>query len=157
VSALPGVKMASAATAMPYTQHGESRVYDIEGRPDDPANRPGGNLQSVSPGYFATLRVPLRGGRFLEARDGPNAPLVAVVSEQAARRWFGNTDPIGRHIRVSGGENAPWMTIVGVVGNTVQSVYDRGPRSVLFAPFEQQPRAWMDLALRTAGDPLRLA
>jgi putative ABC transport system permease protein len=157
VSAVPGVRMAAAATAMPYTQHGNARAYEIEGQPDDPANRPNGDFQSVSPSYFGTLHVPLRAGRFLQASDGPDAAPVAVISEQAARRWFGNANPLGRHIRVSGEKDAKWMTIVGVAGNTVQSVYDRAPRRMLYAPFEQQPRTWMDLAMRTAGDPLRMA
>ena len=157
VSALPGVRMAAAASAMPYTQHNSGRAYEIEGQPDDPANRPIGDFQSVSPSYFATLRVPLREGRFLQASDGSDATPVAVINEQAARRWFGGTNPVGRHIRVNGDPKAKWMTIVGVVGNTVQSVLDRGPRRMLFVPFEQQPRTWMDIALRTAGDPLRVA
>lgn len=157
IAALPGVNAAAAATAMPYTQHSSGRSYDIEGRVDDPANRPGGDYQAVSPNYFSTLHVPLRKGRYLEASDGREARPVAVISEQAARRWFPHIDPIGRHIRVSGDPAAKWMTIVGVVGNTTQSVYDRSPRNMLFVPFEQQPRTWMDLAVRTAGDPLALA
>jgi putative ABC transport system permease protein len=156
-SAVPGVRSAAAASAMPYTQHNSGRAYEIEGRPDDPADRLTGDFQSVSPSYFATLRLPLREGRFLQVSDGRSAPMVAVIDEQAARRWFGSTDPVGRHIRVSGDPGAPWMTIVGVVGNPAQSVFDRVPRRVLFVPFEQQPRTFMDLAMRTAGDPLRVA
>src|SRR5579884_333686 len=121
---------------------------------DDPANRPAGQFQSVSATYFPALRVPLRKGRLLQPSDGRDAPPVAVINEEAARRWFGNMDPVGRHIRVSGDNKARWMTIVGVVGNVVESVYDRGPRNVLFVPFEQQPRTWMDIAVRTAGNPL---
>jgi predicted permease len=157
VSAVPGVRMAAAATAMPYTQHSSGREYEIEGRPVDPANRITGDFQSVSSSYFNTLRVPLRDGRFIQSSDGREAPMVAVIDDQAARRWFGNTNPVGRHIKLSGDPAAKWMTIVGVVGNPVQSVFDRAPRRVLFVPFEQQPRTWMDLALRTSGDPLRVA
>jgi predicted permease len=156
-AAVPGVRKVAAATAMPYTQHSSGRQYEIEGQPDDPSNRPVGDFQSVSPSYFSTLRVPLREGRFLEESDGRDTPPVAVINEHAARRWFGNTDPVGRHIRVSGDKGAKWMTIVGVTGNTMQSVFDRGPRRMLFVPLVQQPRTSMDIALRTAGDPLRLA
>jgi len=155
VSAVPGVRMAAAASALPYTQHGAGHAYEIEGQPDDPAHRITGDFRSVSPSYFATLRVPLRKGRFLQASDGRDAPMVAAIDEQAARLWFGKLNPLGRHIRVSGEPKAKWMTIVGVVGNTAQSVFDRAPRRMLFVPFEQQPGTWMDIALRANGDPLR--
>ncbi|HUB81354.1 MAG TPA: ABC transporter permease [Bryobacteraceae bacterium] len=157
IAALPGVRMAAAASAMPYTQHSIGYRYEIEGQPGDPAHLPEGEYEAVSPSYFATVRVPLRNGRLLQISDGREAAPVAVIDELAARRWFPNADPVGRRIRQSGDKDARWMTIVGVVGNTVQSVYDRGPRAMLFVPFEQQPHTWMDLAVRTAGNPLVLA
>jgi putative ABC transport system permease protein len=157
MAALPGVKSAAAAMAVPYSDHSTWRVFRVEGQPDDPAHGRDAEFQWVSPSYFATLRVPLRAGRLLMRADGPETPPVAVLDEYAARRWFGGADPLGKRIRAAGDENAPWMTVVGVVGNQMQSVYDRGPQPIVFVPFVQQPHTWMDIAVRTAGNPLSLA
>ena len=86
------------------------------------------------------------------------APPVAVISEQLARRyWPGQPFPIGRKIHIDAPE-APkgWITIAGVVGNVMHDVYDRGPRATLYVPFEQIPGLWMDIGVRTAGEPERL-
>jgi putative ABC transport system permease protein len=78
IRALPGVRGAVAATALPHTGHSSGRPYTVEGRPFDPANQPGGMYQLVTPGYFEMLHVPLRAGRFLDARDGADAPRAAT-------------------------------------------------------------------------------
>jgi putative ABC transport system permease protein len=156
IRALPGVKAAIAATAMPYSDHSSGRQYAIEGRPVDPAKPVVGMFQLVTPGFFQTLHVPLRAGRFLDARDGADAPRAAVISERAAKRYWPNEPyPIGKRIRASTGGD--WITIVGVAGDVMHDVFDRVPRPTFYEPFAQGPRLWMDIAVRTAGDPLRLA
>ena len=155
--AIPGVKAAVAATAMPYSDHSNGRQYVIEGRPVDPAKPTIGMYQLVTPGYFETLHIPLRAGRFLDGRDGPDAPRVAVISERTARRFWPNEPlPIGKRIKASGlTGNSDWMTIVGVVGDVMHDVFERAPRPVFYEPYAQSPRLWMDIGVRTAGDPLR--
>jgi putative ABC transport system permease protein len=70
----------------------------------------------VSPGYFATLRIPLVRGRLLAAVDRAGAPPAAVVSESFARRFLAGRDPIGQRFRESQiGADSPELTIVGVV------------------------------------------
>src|SRR5262249_30991965 len=89
--------------------------------------------------------------------DGADATRVAVISERAAKRYWPNEPyPIGKRIRNAGGTNPPWYTIVGVVGDTMHDVFDRNPRPVFYAPYAQEPRTFMDLGVRTAGDPLRV-
>jgi predicted permease len=156
VGTVPGVKSAASAMAMPYADHSSWRVFQVEGQPDDPAHGHDAEFQWVSDSYFTTVRVPLRSGRLLGHTDGPDAPPVAVLDEYAARRWFAGVDPIGKRIRVGGDDSARWMTVVGVAGNPVESVFDRGPQPIVFVPFVQQPHTWMDIALRTAGDPLKV-
>jgi putative ABC transport system permease protein len=163
--AIPGVRAAIAATALPHTDHSSGRQYAIEGRPVDPAKPVSGMYQLVTPGFFETLHIPLRAGRLLDSRDGPDAPRVAVISERTARRFWPNESyPIGKRIKAvtlpSPGSTAPaaandWITIVGVVGDVMHDVFDRMPRSVFYEPYAQTPRLWMDLAVRTSGDPLR--
>jgi ABC-type antimicrobial peptide transport system permease subunit len=51
----------------------------------------------------------------------------------------------------------PWMTIVGVVGDMPHNPFQRAPRPAIYVPYQQQPALWMDIGVRTAGDPLLLA
>jgi putative ABC transport system permease protein len=156
IRALPGVKASIAATAMPHSSHSSGRQYLIEGRPVDPAKPTVGMWQLVTPGFFETLHVPLRAGRFLDSRDGPDAPRVAVISERTVRRFWPNEPfPIGKRIKwaAPAGSN-DWITIVGVVGDVMHDVFDRAPRPVFYEPFAQAPRLWMDIGVRTAGDPM---
>jgi putative ABC transport system permease protein len=158
IAAIPEVRSAAAATAMPYSQHNTGRDFTIEGRAIEPGDPPHGMYQVVSANFFETLRVPLRAGRFLNRGDGPEAPPVAAISERMARRWWPNQSPIGQHIKIGAPDSKnPWVTIVGVVGDLMHNPYDRQPRPAIYLPFLQAPAGWMDLGVRTLGDPLRVA
>ncbi|HEY6393652.1 MAG TPA: ABC transporter permease [Bryobacteraceae bacterium] len=158
IGGIPGVRSAVVATAMPYSDHSSGRILTIEGQPVEAGNPPIGMYQAVSAGYFETLHIPLRAGRLLSDRDGADAPKVAFISERMARRWWKNESPIGRHIKIGGPDSkAPWLTIAGVVGDIMHSPYDRDPRRTIYVPYQQAPALWMDVGVRTVGDPLRLA
>jgi putative ABC transport system permease protein len=159
ISTLPGVRSAAAVSSMPYSNHSNFRDFSIEGRPVDRDKVPAGMYQLASPSYFETLHIPLRAGRFLSAGDGPDAPKVAVISQRMAERWWKNESPIGRRIHIVAPDSPPdsWLTIVGVVGDVVHNPYDRVPRRTIYVPFDQAPALWMDIGVRTAGDPLLLA
>ena len=141
IGAIPGVRSAAAASAMPYTQHSSGRALTIEGRAPQPGEMPSGMYQAVSSNYFETLHVPLRTGRFLNGGDGADSPRVALISERLAQRyWPGQSAPLGRRIKV-GLPEAPgeWLTIVGVVGDVKHDVWERpsrhGLRSLPASPF----------------------
>jgi len=95
----------------------------------------------------------------LSDSDGTEAPRVAVISKRMADRWWpGERSVLGKRFRVTemDGEQ-PWMTIVGVVGDVPHQATDRDPRPVVYVPYLQAPRLWLDVGVRTAGDPMRLA
>jgi putative ABC transport system permease protein len=158
ISTIPGVRSAAAVTALPYAGHSSGRSFTIEGRPFDPGNVPTGMYQVASPSYFETVRVPLRAGRLLSESDGADALKVALISEGMAQRWWSNESPLGRRIQLGrpNSEN-PWLTIVGIVGDIAYNPYDRQPRRVIYVPYQQTPALFMDIGVRTAGDPLRVA
>ena len=158
IEALPGVRSAAAVSAVPYSNHASSEAFTIEGQPLERGDEPRAMFQATTVGYFATLHVPLRAGRFLNAGDGADAPPVTVISERMAQRFPGNESPLGRRIKIGGPKSqTPWMTIVGVVGDVVHNPYDRQPRRAFYAPAAAHPQNWMDVAVRTSGDPLQLA
>jgi putative ABC transport system permease protein len=156
--AIPGVHSATAVSALPYQDHSSGRGFTIEGRPVEPDKLPNGMYQLTTPSYFDTMRIPLRAGRLIGESDGAGAPKVVVISQHMADRWWKNQSPLGQHIRLGAADSkSPWLTIVGVVGDTVHSPYDREPRRVLYVPFQQAPALGMDIGIRTSGDPLRIA
>jgi putative ABC transport system permease protein len=158
IQALPGVKSAVAVSALPYSDHSSGRNFSIEGRTADPGDQPNGMYQVASPDYFRTLHIPLREGRYLSQSDGADAPKVAVISQRLAQRWWKNESPIGRRIKIGEADfKSPWMTIVGVVGDVLHNPYDHEPRRTFYVPFQQSPNLWMDIGVRTAGDPLSVA
>ena len=158
IEALPGVQSTAAVTAMPYSPHSNWRDFTIEGRQVEPGNIPSGMYQVASPGYFDLVHVPLMAGRLLRDGDGASAPGVVVISERLAERWWKGESPIGKRIRLGEADSKePWKTIVGVVGNMPHNPYERTPRPEIYLPYQQEPELWMDIGVRTAGDPLLLA
>ena len=162
-SAVPGVRSAVAASSMPYNGQPPWRVFTLEGKPPEPGNLPTGAYQSVSVNYFETMHIPLLAGRLLSAADGATSLRAAVISERMARRWWpGEPLPVGRRIRIGVPEEAGrWLTIVGVVANAPQSVFNREPVATVYVPYVQAPRTGMDIGVRAGPeghpDPTRLA
>jgi len=115
-------------------------------------------LTVATPGYFATLGVPVIKGRDFTEADIDSAPLVAVVNEALARASFPAGDAIGHRIRC-GFDRPEFMEIVGIVANVRSADPALPPRPQLFMPFEQHPlgSTALTLVLRTASDPLRFS
>src|SRR5262245_53067401 len=99
--ALPGVEAAAVVNAAPIVTPGIRNALVIEDKPDPP---PGelqlANSRVVSPDYFQTLGVPLLEGRLLSAQDNAQAPLVAVINQAMARRYWGEENPVGKRFKV---------------------------------------------------------
>ena len=157
LAGFPGVSSDALAVALPFTGFAPSSSFDIEGRslgPGDPG--PHGGLNSVTPRYFETLRIPLRKGRYFTEDDRRGTQPVVIIDENLARQYWPNQDPVGRRVRP--GSNSPWATIVGVVGHVMQSalVGDSG-KGVCYYPILQQPLSQAFLIVRTKQDPAQLA
>jgi putative ABC transport system permease protein len=161
--ALPGVQQAALSADLPMG--GASYLsFSIQGRPDRPA-RPGAapeDMQpfAVSPDYFATMHIPLKRGRLITAADRAGATPVAVISEEAARRFFADgRDPIGSRLTFGNPANpkTTWMTIVGIVGNIAQEGVTAKPYAQLYQSIDQSPTRVVYVSLRSDRDPLLLA
>jgi putative ABC transport system permease protein len=161
--AIPGVTSAGFVTNPPLTFLGGRAFIMAEGQPPPEQGQFARNLASVrgvSTGYLETLGVPLIRGRGFDSRDSADAAPTAVVNEAMARmRWPGE-DPVGRRFRY-GFPNAPWMTVVGVVGDMKQMGLDTAPFPEFYTPVGQtviESFAWPRyLVVRTKDEPLSLA
>jgi len=161
LSALPGVESAAAVMGIPTIVRSNGG-YAIEGGltfEQMGVRSPQAIFTVATPGYFATLGVPMLKGRDFSEADGERAPLVTVVNEALARASFPNGDAIGRRLR-SGYDGTGFMTIVGIVANVRSSDPSLPPQPQIFMPSQQHPlgSTALTLVLRTASpDPLRLA
>ena len=160
LAAIPGVESAAAVMGVP-TNVRSNGGYAIEGGPTFEqmgVRSPQAILTVATPGYFATLGVPVIKGRDFTEADIDSAPLVAVVNEALARASFPAGDAIGHRIRC-GFDRPEFMEIVGIVANVRSADPALPPRPQLFMPFEQHPlgSTALTLVLRTASDPLRFS
>jgi putative ABC transport system permease protein len=117
--ALPGIKSATVVSPSPMDASWTLMLFNAEGAP---APEPRGVYTAYSrvpvPGYFQSMGQPILQGRDFNASDTADAPLVCIISQSIAERFWPNDSPIGKRIR--GGRldgTRPWLMIVGVVGD----------------------------------------
>ena len=160
VRALPGVDGASLISDLFLSSTPNSTNFSIEGRPAfTPAESLEVPVDSVAPGYFATMGIPVKSGREFTASDTADAPAVAIINDSMAKRFWPGESPIGRRFMYGGppAPDAPWMTIVGVVGDTRRVGYDAPIRPETYMPMAQSPNPGMVMVVRSANDPVALA
>jgi predicted permease len=139
IRALPGVESAAVSLGLPYERilNMGARLVGVGGEQSDFLFS---TATYVSPGYFETLRLPLRHGRTLQPSDSTTSAPVVVINEAFANRYLKNRDAVGEHV-VMGGKN---RQIVGVVANVQQrgGFNGFGPLDALpaiYIPFAQFP------------------
>ncbi len=129
---IPGVANAAFSLYAPMSGDNWSTTVVVEGR--DTSERVIASWNRVSPRYFDTVGTPLVRGRAFDERDRRGSPLVAVVTESLARKFFGDTDPIGRRF----GQRVAEIEIIGVVGDAKYQDGRRAPREMFFLPYLQE-------------------
>jgi putative ABC transport system permease protein len=158
-SSLPGVQYAAvgAGNSVPLLGPHFTGSFTIEEKADSDAEHPSAQLSSVSPDYFRALGTPLVRGRFFADSDAVESQRVALIDEAAARRFWPNEDPLGRRVKQGGrASNAPWATIIGVVGNVKTEGFDQPDHPHLYLSALQNPGYAMAVYLRAEGDPASL-
>jgi len=113
-------------------------------------------MDTVDAGFFDTMAVPILRGRGFLPSDTADAPRVAVVNEQFAKRHWPDRDAVGRRLRL-GSPGGASVEIVGVARSIKYLAPTEKPMSFVYMPLPQQPRARLALLVHTAGDPLQLA
>ncbi len=160
VRQVPGVTAAAFTSQLPLSGDFESFGVQFQLDPND--NSEAGLRYAVSPGYFETMRIPLRRGRLLDEHDVAGAPQAILLSESFAKRKFPGQDPIGQRVRVGpdiGHADRPWGMIVGVVGDVKQASLALNASDAFYTTTAQY--SWVDnvqsLVVRTRGDAAALA
>ena len=138
LEAIPGVVAAGGTTRLPLGSTNLTTKVDVEGHALPPGEWPEVEFRRAVRDYFAAMGIPLLRGRTFTAQDGPNAPPVAVINERMAQRLMPGEDPIGRRIRF-GSTSAPWIRIVGVIGDVRHSGLESDPEPEMYTWYLQGP------------------
>jgi putative ABC transport system permease protein len=158
VKNLPGVISAGITTNIPLEREiAYDSVFDVEGRPrPNPNDVPITSHRLVSPDYLKTVGVILIKGRLMDDGDRADRLPVVVISEELARQAWPGEDPLGKRIkRVRGDQNFPWMTVIGVIKDVKEDLFNyRINRPVWYVPYAQLENNFpLNLVVRTSGDP----
>lgn len=171
---VPGVKSVGFSSNIPVVGMNSGRLIAPEGYV--PRSGEGWIIVSnylVHGNYFDAMRIPLLRGRYLTPNDNlPGAPLVAVISQSLANKYFAGKDAVGMHVRVGAsyeGSPMPAITIVGVVGDVKQDALDVATIPEMYEPMAQAaadlgrfaamigPVGGQDVVVRTTADPAAIS
>jgi putative ABC transport system permease protein len=139
--AVPGVVAAAGTNEPPAGGGGLQASFTIEGRDTESGGVPdawSANYALVTPDFFRALRIPLRRGREFTAEDEASTLPVAIINESMARQFWPNDDPVGKRLTVTIVPGERPRQIVGVVGDTALSRWDRTPAPALYVPHAQE-------------------
>jgi predicted permease len=156
ISALPGVEEASISSGggLPLAHGRNNFTFTIEGRPADSERAPVAEFAAATPSYFNALRIPLLSGRSFTDSDDDKADKVVLIDETLAHRYWPNESPIGKRIKPGPIQfKAPWVTIIGIVGDIKSDSLDASGAPHVYVPLYQNPPYYAVVYLRTAGDP----
>ena len=153
--AIPGVTSAALTSNPPGLSSAESPI-EIEHEPvSDPAHRPVVAYVTASPGYFSTIRLPLLLGRDFSATDGAANHRAAILTRDAAARFWPAQSALGKRFRMFDDHGKPgdWITVVGVTANLVQDLTDQNPKPLLFVPVQQEDWGGISLVVESTVNP----
>ncbi len=164
---LPGVDAAGATSSIPYGGDYSDSVILAEGY----VMKPGESLISphqirVTPGYFEAMNIALVRGRYFQEADNETAPWAVIVDERLARKFWPNSDPVGKRMYMPGdpkdlmkiGPNTRWLQVVGVVRAVrLTDLTGRGsPVGAYYFPLAQVSSRGFTLTIKTRGDAAAL-
>ncbi|HYE86108.1 MAG TPA: ABC transporter permease [Vicinamibacterales bacterium] len=162
LAALPGVTAAGGVSMLPLSQMFAWGPIVLEDR-----QLPGGvsfinvDQRTVAGSYFDVMQIPLQRGRLFNEHDTRDTPRVVVIDDAMARLLWPDEDPIGKRLRRGGMDadpNAPWLTVVGVVGRIKQYTLDEtDSRIAMYHPHTQTAGRALNIVARTTSDPAAVA
>jgi putative ABC transport system permease protein len=163
VAAVAGVEAVALTNHVPLTGASMDTRVEVEGRPSDGSTQNMALFRTVSPEYFQTMRIPLVAGRALAPADFSSSGAAVVINQTFARRYFHDTDPLGRRVtafksvqrRSDFGEPLDGV-VVGVVGDVHHFSQESEVVPEVYLPYLRNPPRWISLVVRTRLDPRQM-
>ena len=158
LKALPGVVNAAGAMPLPLSDSQFAVSFNLLDHPVPEANEPSAGFYVVVPGFFETMQIPLVRGRTFDERDQRNSAPVMIVTQEFAKKFFSNEDPIGKRVKIGAGEGPARASyknreIIGIVGDIRTRNIGKAPSAAYYVPLPQLMWGPPTLLIRTAGDP----
>ena len=159
-------RVVSASTVFPLPFNGDpifenmdvshqTRI-EIEGRPQQPIDRPRVDGTTIQPDYFRSMGIRLIGGRDFSEWDDSTKPQVAILNETAARQFFPGQDPLGKRVRIDSvvtPADQPLRQIVGIVSDVKHHGLGSESRPAVYIPLAQEPFQELYVVVKTEGNP----
>jgi len=152
---VPVIQGVAFSSERPIGGLGSVDVIEVRGHPEPRLENVHDTYQqTISPDYFGVMDIPLEQGRLFELGDAQRAEPVAIVNQALVQKYLPHDDPIGKYIRPFAGPNttAPWMKVVGVVGNEKRTTVYREmawvDSPIIYRPLSQNPLSSANLLLR---------
>jgi predicted permease len=152
LESLPAISRVSYSNVIPLDfgalPHSEVRIEGYVAAPGESLRTP---HSAVDPGYFEVFGIPLIEGRDFTSRDHASAPLVVIVNETFARRYFAGSNPVGRKVELWG----KWRTIIGLAKDVKYSRVTETATPFFYTPFQQTSGGefWIAFFMRTSMRP----
>jgi predicted permease len=153
VQAAPGVLSAGLADWVPLGFTANSDSFNPEGYVPRPHEAVSAGVAHVSPGYFATLEIPIASGRDFSTHDSADSQAVVVINQVVADKYWPKQNPVGKRMQIEG----KWAVVVGEVRTTHYHDLNEQPRSFIYLPLYQFYSSSVTLHVRTAADPFASA
>ena len=152
---VPGVQSASLVRGLPFSGNGATTSIVLPDREPPPKGmEPEVMFNTAMPNYFETIGIPLLKGRLFGNQDQVNTPVVVVINQTMARRFWPNQDPLGKQVKfVQDGSRA---TVVGVVGDAKHYWLEEEQRPQMYDAYSQDPGIFATVVIRTTVEPLSL-
>jgi len=156
IRALPGVQAVARTWPFDLISFSVTPYVRLLDKPVPAGREPSVQTALVSPDYFTTMGIRLHAGRMFQPQDRQGAPLVAIVNEEFARRFYTHESPIGKRTTLVGWKLAGPIEIVGVAADTLRGGLAGKLLPEFYGCDEQIPLAGITLLVRAAGDPMQL-
>jgi predicted permease len=157
MTAIPGVERAAITSALPSTNTNSKAVggvtnegFAIEDRPDESLQDVRAERIQISPDYFQVLQTALLRGRSFTEADADGKPLVAIIDESTARKYWPSRDPLGRRVRFRRDATKPWTIVVGIVRDIKSDGLDIDGVPHIYVPTYQDSTKRLSVVLRTS-------
>ncbi len=158
LAAIHGVESVGGATPLPLGPSSWSKAFMVSGAaPRAPGDHPRAGCLLVEPDYFKTMRIPVLQGRAFSNADTKDSPLVVMINQSFARKFFPNRNPIGQQVMVDQNENNVTVAareVVGIVADTRHDALAAPPAPEIYVPLSQDANRSLDIVLRVASSDL---
>ena len=154
MNAVPGVQSAAATNFLPLSGFWGTTNFLLRGQvPPKEGEGPEADNRLMTPGYLATMKIPLLHGRAFTTADRQGSEQVALINQTMATQYFKGREPVGEELNLGTPAQPDWWRIVGVIGGVKSFGQDQPTHDEIFRPFAEDPFPLIAFTIRTGPDP----